>query len=189
MSPVSIVLLALAMSTDAFAAAVAKGTALNHPSWREALRSGAIFGLIEGTTPLLGWCLGQAAARYVETWDHWIAFVLLCGLGVRMILAALDTPRHAAAERPERHSFVQLATTGLATSIDALAVGVGLAFIDVAILPIALTICLTTSVAVSLGVKLGAVLGAVTGKRAELVGGVILVGIGATILVEHLSAA
>ena len=63
------------MSTDAFAAAIAKGAALQRPSWREALRTGAIFGVIEAITPLVGWLIGSAAAKYASAWDHWIAFV------------------------------------------------------------------------------------------------------------------
>ena len=85
-------LLALAMSTDAFAAAVSKGSALDRPRWSEALRTGAIFGVIEGLTPLIGWLLGLSAASYVEAWDHWIAFVLLAALGIRMVLASFQPP-------------------------------------------------------------------------------------------------
>jgi putative Mn2+ efflux pump MntP len=189
MSPLSILLLALAMSTDAFAAAVGKGTALEKPRWSEALRTGLIFGVIEALTPIIGWALGLAAAKYVEAWDHWIAFVLLGALGLRMIVAGLGPVEADAPAKPERHSFWLLAVTGLATSIDAMAVGVGLAFLDVSILPIAATIGATTFLLVTLGVMVGRVLGAVVGKRAEIVGGVLLIGIGSTILYEHLHAA
>ena len=78
-------LLSLAMSTDAFAAAVGKGAAQHRPHLREALRTGLIFGVIEGLTPVIGWLLGQLAAPYVSAWDHWIAFVLLGGLGIMMV--------------------------------------------------------------------------------------------------------
>jgi putative Mn2+ efflux pump MntP len=189
MSPLAVLLLALAMSTDAFAAAVGKGTALQNPRWSEALRTGAIFGVIESLTPLVGWGLGIAASQYVKAWDHWIAFVLLGALGVRMIAAGLQAPEADAPEKPSRHSFWLLAVTGFATSIDAMAVGVGLAFLDINILPIAATIGLTTFAMVTLGVMVGHVLGAVAGKRAEIVGGLLLIGIGTTILVEHLAAA
>jgi putative Mn2+ efflux pump MntP len=189
MSPISILLLALAMSTDAFAAAVGKGTALEKPRWPEALRTGLIFGVIEALTPIVGWALGLAAASYVEAWDHWIAFTLLGILGVRMIFAGLGPVEPGAPARPDRHAFWSLALTGLATSIDAMAVGAGLAFLDVSILPIAATIGATTFVLVTLGVMVGRVLGAVVGKRAEIVGGLLLIGIGSTILYEHLHAA
>ena len=189
MSFLSIALLALAMSTDAFAAAVGKGTALQKPRWREALRTGAIFGVIEGLTPLVGWLLGITASQYVKTWDHWIAFVLLSVLGVRMVLAGLAAPDGAEEEKPDRHSFWLLAITGFATSIDAMAVGVGLAFLDVPIVPVAIAIGFTTFVMVTIGVMVGRVLGAVAGKRAEILGGVLLIGIGCAILYEHIHIA
>jgi putative Mn2+ efflux pump MntP len=182
----SIALLALAMSTDAFAAAVSKGTALHRPRWGEALRTGVIFGTIEALTPVAGWLLGTAAARHVQAWDHWIAFVLLGGLGVRMVLASLAAPEDRAAPKPHRHSFWLLAITGLATSMDAMIVGVSLAFIDVAIVPVALAVGFTTLVLVTAGVMLGRALGAVAGKRAEMLGGLLLIGIGAAILNQHL---
>lgn len=184
----STALLALAMSTDAFAAAVCKGSALHDPRWREALRTGLIFGTIEGLTPVVGWLLGSIAADAVSAWDHWIAFGLLAVLGVRMILAGLDGQCAAEAPRRIRHSFWILAITGFATSIDAMAVGVGLAFVDVAIVPVAIAIGVTTLTMVALGVMLGRVIGALAGRRAEVVGGLILLGIGTGILHQHLTA-
>ena len=189
MSPLSTLLLALAMSTDAFAAAVVKGTALAKPRWSEALRTGVIFGTIESLTPVVGWLLGRGAANYIEAWDHWIAFLLLGGLGVRMVLAGMKPPELEAPERPARHSFWLLAVTGFATSIDAMVVGVGLAFIDASILQAAAAIGLATFVMVTIGVMLGRAVGAVAGQRAEVLGGIVLIGIGVAILVEHLRAA
>ncbi|AMM24365.1 manganese efflux pump MntP [Variovorax sp. PAMC 28711] len=183
----STALLALAMSTDAFAAAVGKGTALQKPRWSEALRTGAIFGVIEAITPLIGWALGYAASSYVKDWDHWIAFTLLSVLGLRMIVAALKAP-DATAEKPTRHGFWLLAITGFATSIDAMAVGVGLAFLDVNILPVAAAIGLATFAMVTIGVMVGRLLGNIAGRWAEAIGGILLIGIGAVILYEHLTA-
>jgi putative Mn2+ efflux pump MntP len=180
--------LALAMSTDAFAAAVGKGAALQRPHLREALRTGAIFGVIEGLTPLLGWVLGNAAAPYVQAWDHWIAFVLLGALGLRMIHAGWGETEPDE-EKPNSHSFLRLAVTGMATSIDALIVGAGLAFIDANIFVTAAAIGCATFVMVTLGVMLGRGLGALVGKRAEIVGGIVLIVIGSVILYEHLHAA
>lgn len=189
MTFVAILALAFAMSTDAFAAAVGKGAALHRPRWSEALRTGAIFGSIEALTPVVGWALGSVAAKLVTAWDHWIAFVVLAGLGVRMIWAGVRGGGGEAIEdeaRPSRHAFWLLALTGFATSIDAMAVGVGLAFIDVAIVPVAIAIGLTTFAMVTAGVMLGRVLGVVAGKRAEVAGGVLLILIGTVILIEHL---
>ena len=192
MNPFSILLIGLAMSTDAFAAAIGKGAAMRRPRLPDALRAGLIFGVIEAITPLLGWLLGRATSQYVEAFDHWIAFVLLGALGVHMIVAGLrpDAEEETQDAGDNRHHrFWTLAATGLATSIDAAAVGVSLAFLDVHIGVVALVIGLCTLVMVTLGIMLGRVLGALVGKRAEIVGGVILIVIGASILYEHLHGA
>lgn len=189
MNVLSVVAIAFAMSTDAFAAAVAKGAALQRPSWREALRTGAIFGAIEAVTPLVGWLVGSAAAKYASEWDHWIAFTLLAGLGARMVWIGFRSDGSEVDARPDSHSFWVLALTGLATSIDALAVGVGLAFVDVEIGWVAAAIGAATFLMVTIGVMLGRVLGAVAGKRAEIVGGLLLIGIGTAIVIEHLGVA
>lgn len=173
------------MSTDAFAAAIGKGATLHRPHWREAIRTGLIFGVIEALTPLAGWFLGKAAARYVSAWDHWIAFTLLFILGARMVVNGF-TAREVEEQKAATHSFWLLALTGFATSIDAMAVGAGLAFVDVNIYSTAAAIGLATMVMVTVGVMLGRVMGHVVGKRAEMAGGVVLIGIGSTILAEHL---
>ena len=175
------------MSTDAFAAAVGKGAALHRPRLREALRTGLIFGVIEGITPVVGWLLGQLAAPHVSAWDHWIAFALLGGIGAMMVgkgFSADETEQ----EKPGSHSFWLLAVTGFATSIDAMVIGASLAIMDADIGITAAAIGFSTFVMVTMGVMLGRVLGLVAGKRAEIVGGVILIAIGAFILYEHLGA-
>ena len=186
MTPIAILILSLSMSTDAFAAAVGRGAA-HRPSLPVALKWGLVFGVVEAITPLIGYGLGSIAANYVQAVDHWIAFILLAVLGGRMIRAGLATDEPASASRQERHGFWNLATTGLATSIDAMAVGVGLAFIDVNILLVAGVIGACTLVMVTAGIMLGRALGAIVGKRAEIVGGLILIGVGTAILYEHLS--
>ena len=186
MNLASTIFLAFAMSTDAFAAAVGKGATLHKPRIAEALKTGVIFGVIEALTPLVGWLLGSAAVRYVAAWDHWIAFTLLAALGAHMVWAGLRAGDEVEDQRPTRHSFWNLATTGLATSIDAMAVGVGLAFVDVDIGWVAAAIGAATFVMVATGIMLGRVLGAAIGKRAEIAGGLILIAIGAAIVYEHL---
>lgn len=187
MNPISLLFLALAMSTDAFAAAIGKGSSLHKPRITEALRTGLIFGVIEAITPIVGWGIGQVATQYVENWDHWIAFTLLLVLGLHMIYNGLKHEDDQE-EKPNQHSFFILAVTAFATSIDALAVGVGLAFVNVNILVAATAIGLATTVMVTIGVMLGRVLGTVVGKRAEIIGGIVLMLVGATILYEHLGA-
>ncbi|AKF45198.1 manganese efflux pump MntP [Pseudomonas syringae pv. aptata] len=189
MNPISLLFLALAMSTDAFAAALGKGASLHKPRFLEALRTGLIFGAIETITPVIGWGIGQVAARFAESWDHWIAFTLLLVLGLHMIYNGIKHDDDEEQEKPGQHSFWILAVTAFATSIDALAVGVGLAFVDVNIVVAALAIGLATTVMVTIGVMLGRVLGTMVGKRAEIIGGIVLIVVGATILYEHLSAA
>lgn len=190
MHPISIFLLGIAMSTDAFAAAVAKGAAMRNPCFSEALRAGVIFGTIEGLTPVIGWLLGLATAKYITAWDHWIAFTLLGLLGLHMIYTGLkpESEEGAADAGKRMHGFWSLAATGFATSIDAMVVGVGLAFLDVNIGVVALVIGLTTLVMVTLGIMLGRIVGSLAGRRAEIMGGFMLIVIGTTILHEHLSA-
>lgn len=189
MNPISILLIGLAMSTDAFAAAIGKGAAMTRPRFTQALRVGLIFGVVEAITPLVGWLLGTAAARFMEAWDHWIAFGLLFALGAHMIHQALK-PEHEKEPDADPHNNVfKLAIAGLATSIDAMAVGVGLAFADVSIAVVAAVIGLCTFVMVTLGIMLGRLLGEMIGRWAELAGGLILMVVGAGILYEHLGAA
>ncbi|GAA5234582.1 manganese efflux pump MntP [Verticiella sediminum] len=187
MTWLSTLVIAFAMSTDAFAAAVSKGASLSRPKFSEALRTGVIFGAIEAITPLIGWALGSVAAPYVAAWDHWIAFCMLTVLGLHMMHNGYKTDQAEAPVRT-RHSFWLLAATGFATSIDAMAVGVTLAFIDNNILVTASAIGMATLLMVTLGVMVGRMLGALVGKRAEMLGGAALIGIGAIILYEHLSA-
>lgn len=190
MNPLSILLIGLAMSTDAFAAAIGKGAAMDRPRFAQALRAGLIFGVVEGITPVIGWLLGTAASKYVEAWDHWIAFGLLVALGLHMIWQALKLEDEAAGPKAGANSGVfALALAGLATSIDAMAVGVGLALADVSIAVVAVVIGLCTFVMVTLGIMLGRALGVMIGKRAEIAGGVILIVVGSAILYEHLTAA
>ncbi|MBP2168863.1 putative Mn2+ efflux pump MntP [Erwinia toletana] len=186
MSLYATLILAFAMSMDAFAAAVGKGAALHRPTLKEAIRTGLIFGTIEALTPLIGWAIGLAASQFIMSWDHWVAFTLLFVLGARMIVEGLRRPQQEEQQQPQRHGFLLLATTAIATSLDAMAVGVGLAFLKVNIVLTALTIGAATTVMAASGILLGRFIGPVMGKWAEVVGGVVLIGIGGSILVEHL---
>lgn len=190
MNPASLVLLAFAMSTDAFAASIGKGAALRRTRFPEALRIGVIFGTVEAITPVIGWAIGLAATRFVSEWDHWIAFVLLGALGAHMIWEGFKPVESEASDEktPERKSVWLLAVTALATSIDAMAVGVTLAFADVNIIVAAVAIGLATTLMVTIGIMLGRAIGSLIGKRAEIAGGVVLIAIGITVVYEHLFA-
>lgn len=128
------VLLAFGMSMDAFAASIGKGATLHKPKFSEALRTGLIFGAVETLTPLIGWGMGMLASRFVLEWNHWIAFVLLIFLGGRMIIEGFRGADDEDEEPRRRHGFWLLVTTAIATSLDAMAVGVGLAFLQVNII-------------------------------------------------------
>ena len=187
MSFYALLILAFGMSMDAFAASIGKGAALYRPPLREALRTGIIFGVVEAITPVIGWGIGLAASQYVLRWDHWIAFALLMLLGVRMVAEGMKKDGQEPINAPRRHGFWLLVTTAIATSLDAMAVGVGLAFLEVNIVTTALLIGLATTIMATTGMLLGRFLGAAMGKWAEVMGGIVLIGIGCSILLEHLA--
>ncbi|ASV19708.1 manganese efflux pump MntP [Klebsiella sp. 10982] len=179
------ILLAFGMSMDAFAASIGKGATLHKPKFSEAVRTGLIFGVIETLTPLVGWGLGMLASQFVLEWNHWIAFILLVFLGGRMIVEGFRGDSDEACEAPRRHGFWLLVTTAFATSLDAMAVGVGLAFLQVSIVTTALAIGCATFLMSTLGIMVGRFIGPLLGKRAEILGGIVLIGIGSEILWSH----
>lgn len=179
------ILLAFGMSMDAFAASIGKGATLHKPKFSEAVRTGLIFGAIETLTPLVGWGLGMVASQFILEWNHWIAFILLVFLGGRMIVEGFRGDSDEACEAPHRHGFWLLVTTAFATSLDAMAVGVGLAFLQVSIVTTALAIGCATFIMSTLGMMVGRFIGPLLGKRAEILGGIVLIGIGSEILWSH----
>lgn len=184
MSPLSIAVLAMSMSVDAFAVSVGRGAAIDRPDFRDAIRTGLIFGIVEAATPIIGWTAGVAASRIVQAVDHWIAFALLMGVGVHMLWAAF---RGSAETAPKGRSFTTLVATAVGTSIDAMVVGISLAFLQVNIVIVAIAIGLATFVMSSGGVLIGRLVGNRLGKLAELIAGIALCSLGAIILIKHLS--
>ncbi|WP_404414067.1 manganese efflux pump MntP family protein [Brevundimonas vesicularis] len=184
MTPGAIAILSLSMSTDAFAAAVGRG-ASHRPAVKDAVKAGLVFGVIEAITPLIGWGLGIIAAGLVEKVDHWIAFTLLLIVGGKMIWEGVKA-HEADNEAPRRSGPWALIATAIGTSIDAAAVGVGLAFIGANIWVIAASIGFTTFVLTTIGMLIGKAVGTRFGKTAEIIGGVALIGLGTAILLEHL---
>lgn len=187
MSPVSIAVLAMGMSIDALLASLGRGAASTRPRFLEALRTGAVFGIVETITPLIGWTAGLAASQYVAAVDHWIAFVLLGIVGGRMVLHSLKSAGERA-EAARGSSLWALMATAVGTSIDAMAVGVSLAFLDVNIVVVALAIGFATFLMSTGGMMAGNLIGAAFGRWAERIGGLALIGLGASILFSHLSA-
>lgn len=182
-------LLALGMSMDAFAAALARGALLaKDTSFSRILQTGAVFGLVEMCAPLVGFVFGSLAADLIKEWDHWIAFILLACLGGRMIYEGFsdeDDEVSAPLESGKQNGWI-LVLTAVGTSIDSVIVGVGLAFLAVNIWVSAVSIGLATTIMATLGLWLGRFLGDKIGKWAEILGGVVLMGIGTGVLVEHL---
>ncbi|PWC12179.1 manganese efflux pump MntP [Brenneria corticis] len=182
-------ILAFGMSMDAFAASIGKGAVLHKPRFRDAIRTGLIFGIVEATTPLIGWSLGFFASRFIIEWDHWVAFGLLVILGGRMIMEGGKNARLCHCDKIKKHSLALLVCTAIATSLDAMTLGVGLAFLQVNIFHTAMVIGCATMIMVTLGMLIGRYIGPILGKKAEIVGGIVLIAIGCNILYEHLGHA
>ena len=173
------------MSADAFAVSVSKGATMQKPSLRYALRTGALFGMVEAITPLLGWVAGLAASRYIQTIDHWVAFFILAGVGFKLVYESMQ-PEEEGVEAPKSHSLGLILLTAFGTSIDAMAVGVTLAFLPVNIWITAAAIGSATCLMVTIGIMTGHYVGSKIGKWAELAGGIGLIAIGSHILLNHM---
>lgn len=184
MSLAELFIIAVGLSMDAFAVSVCKGLAMNRMNWKHAGIIGLYFGGFQALMPLLGYLLGVNFKNAIASIDHWIAFVLLSFIGINMIREALSKEED---ECPTDDISVQTMTMlAVATSIDALAIGVTFAFLSVQIVPAISFIGITTFTLSIIGVKIGNVFGTRYKSKAELAGGLILVGMGIKILVEHL---
>tara|TARA_B100001063_G_C16778868_1_gene568701 strand:+ start:3092 stop:3676 length:585 start_codon:yes stop_codon:yes gene_type:complete len=186
---ITLSVLSLAMSTDAFAASITKGSTLKNPRVLSAIKLGLLFGCIEAIAPIVGWLIGSAGADYVEAFDHWIAFVLLVGLGIHMLLESRKDDDNEEELAPNsKRSFIATVLTAVGTSIDAMTVGISLAFMKVNIYLAAAMIGLATTIMVTIGALLGNVMSGWVGKKAEAIGGVALIFIGCGILYSHTMA-
>ena len=184
MSAIAIAILAFTMSIDATVAALSRGAALQNARLKQALQTGIVFGIVETITPLVGWVAGIAASQAIAAWDHWVGFVLLALVGGHMIVSAFKPDEDDAP--PRSSSPLLLMATAIGTSIDAMIVGVSLAFLEVNIIVVAAAIGCATFVMSTLGVLAGCVVGARVGRMAEAVGGIVLIGLGVSILIQHL---
>ncbi len=176
-------ILAVGLSMDAFAVSICKGLSIGKLKPRHAVIVGAWFGAFQALMPAVGWLLGSAFADMIVAVDHWIAFVLLALIGGNMIREALGGGDEDCDPSLAPAAMVLLA---VATSIDALAVGITFAFLRVDVLPAVTLIGVCTFAISAVGVKIGNVFGSRYKSKAELLGGVVLVLIGVKILLEHL---
>ena len=184
MSLIELFLLAVGLSMDALAAAICIGLSMQRISLKKAATVGAYFGVFQAAMPFIGYLVATFFANAITAIDHWIAFALLCFLGVKMIIGSMK--KEETDDEEASLSIASMLPLAIATSIDALAVGVSLAFLKVDILPAVLFIGSVTFSLSAIGVKIGNLFGMRFKSKAELTGGVILVLIGVKILLEHL---
>lgn len=184
MGTVELITIAIALAMDAFAVAIATGVALKAVSPRQTFRLAWHFGLFQALMPILGWFLGSTVRSYIEAYDHWIAFALLGYIGYNMIKEAFDDGEETKGDPTKGMTLVILS---IATSIDALAVGLSLSMLGLSVWWPALIIGIVALAFTAVGLHIGKTAGQAKSisKYAELLGGVVLVCIGLKILWEH----
>lgn len=179
-------LIAVGLAMDAFAVAVCKGLNMRKTDFKYAALLGLFFGGFQALMPAIGWMLGRQFEKYITSVDHWIAFLLLAFIGGKMIAESFKKEETESCCGPVVYDLRELFMLAVATSIDALAVGITFAFLGVDILgPVALIGVVTFFLSVA-GVAVGSRFGAKYKSKAELAGGIVLVAIGLKILLEHL---
>lgn len=183
MGIIELVLIAVGLAMDAFAVSICKGLSMKKMDWKKAGIIGAYFGIFQGGMPLVGYLLGVGFQEKIQAVDHWIAFALLAFIGGNMIKEALSKDEEDCNDSVDFKTMIVLA---IATSIDALAVGVTFAFLKVNIILAVLLIGIITFIISMVGVKIGNVFGDKYEKKAEFAGGLILILLGLKILLEHL---
>ena len=185
MTNIELFLVAVGLSMDAFAVAVGYGLSVEKISVKNSLIVGLYFGIAQGVMPIIGFALGCNFAKYIEPVDHWVAFILLTIIGGKMIKESFDKE-----ESPEGTEvslkFKKMIVLAIATSIDALAVGISFAFLSVNIVAAASFIGIVTLILSVIGVKIGNVFGLKYKSVAEFIGGAVIIFIGLKILLEHL---
>ena len=182
MNILTIVLTSFGLAMDAFAVSVGGGISIKKVSWKDAFLISLFFGGFQFLMPVLGWLAGLSFRDLIEQFDYWVAFILLAFIGIKMIYESFDDEEE---EGTNFRSLSVLFTLAIATSIDALAVGLGFSMIEIPILSSALIIGVITFILCFFGVYLGDKFGDVFEKKAELVGGIVLILIGFKILIEN----
>lgn len=175
-------LIGLGLSMDAFAVSISKGLSMKKMIWRNAVVAGMYFGIFQAAMPLIGYLLGSQFEEKITSIDHWVAFVLLVIIGGNMIKESREEDK----KLDESFRFKTMLLLAVATSIDALAVGITFAFLSVNIYLAIIIIGITTFLVSILGVRIGNLFGSRYRSKAELAGGLILIGMGIKILIEHM---
>jgi len=186
MDLISIIFIAFGLAMDAFAVSITCGFTISSPKRWKALKIAFSFGFFQALMPIIGWLAGKTLSIYIKQFDHWVAFGLLTFIGIRMIYKAADTKTdYKTIVDPSNNPMLLMLS--IATSIDALAVGVTFAFLHVNIFLPVLIIGIITFFISTFGLLIGHKLGDYLGKRFEIIGGFVLIGIGIKILIEHLN--
>ena len=183
MPSLSLLVIAFGLAMDAFAVSISSGVTLSKIRFRHALTIASFFGGFQAIMPLIGWRTGNWVRTYIAAFDHWIAFALLLLVGLRMIYESRKHGEDGTAIDPTR--ITVLLVLAIATSIDALAVGFSLSFLDMTIFVPVLVIGIVTFIMCFAGTYIGALSGQLLGKRVEVIGGIMLIGIGVKIVIEH----
>jgi putative Mn2+ efflux pump MntP len=183
----AILLLSIGLAMDATAVAAARGVAAVRLDLRDVLLVATLFGGFQALMPLIGWTIGDRIGPLAQAWDHWIVFVVLAGIGAKMLWESrrIADPDVRAAPRGDLRVLLMLA---VGTSLDALAVGVTLPMLNAPLLLSLVTIGVTTAALSALGMVAGKRLGTALGQRFDAIGGLVLIGLGVKILLEHLGA-
>lgn len=183
MGIVGIALIGIGLAMDAFAVSICKGLSMKKMNWKKTIIIGSYFGIFQAIMPLIGYFLGIGFQDKVTSIDHWIAFILLVIIGINMIKEAFSGEEEG---KNDNVDFKEMIVLAIATSIDALAIGITFAFLEINIFLAISIIGIITFVISMIGVKIGNVFGSKYEKGAQIVGGVILILMGVKILLEHL---
>ncbi|MDD3205007.1 MAG: manganese efflux pump MntP family protein [Lachnospiraceae bacterium] len=178
-----LLIIAIGLSMDAFAVSICKGLSMKKMNWKNGIIAGLYFGVFQAAMPLIGYILGMQFQSFIQGVDHWIAFILLALIGLNMVKESRSKE-----EEKENDSFdvKTMLILAVATSIDALMVGITFAFLSVNIVPAVSFIGVITFTLSVIGIKIGNVFGAKYKSKAELAGGIILILMGTKILIQHL---
>ena len=181
---ITLLLIAIGLSFDTFAVSVSTGLAISHIRFWQGVRVAVTLALFQSLMPFFGWFVGRQVASMILEYDHWIAFGLLAALGIKMIIESFKKEEQKAVFNPLRFTF--LIGMAIATSIDALVVGVSFAFLEMNIYWSVFVIGAVTFIVSMIGILFGKQAGGWFGKKMEIIGGLILIGIGVKILLEHI---